>query len=178
MRKITLIAFCLLVSVRLFASHYATAEVRYEHTGVGNVYRVHLTVVRICEPNNSVGIGTTAPVDISSSCTTTFSRSLQLSAIDSMGIFCAGLASSCIAPSSMGSGWERRVYTDTISLPPCSDWRISWNMCCRSNGILNIANAGAFSNTYVEATMNNSSSVNSSPVYCKCSISCFVCWFC
>jgi len=58
------------------------------------------------------------------------------------------------------------TYTDTITLPAlCSDWVISFDICCRSAFISNLINPDA-DDLYIQATINNTLAHNDhSPVF-------------
>lgn len=64
------------------------------------------------------------------------------------------------------TGIQEWIYKDTVTLPmACTDWVVSFNLCCRNSAITNISNPG---NTrfYVSSTINNSTvQSNSSPVF-------------
>ncbi len=161
MKKFTLALLCLLFSVRLFASHVSNADIRYEYTGVGDLYRVYLTAVKVCEPN-AASLGLTADVEFNSACGS-FNRLLPAVSIDTFGHFCPGSMGSCNMPGSVFPQFIRHIYVDTVTLTACSDWKISWQLCCRTTGVVNLLTPGS-DNIYVEAFLNNSTAVNSSPI--------------
>ena len=152
MKKITLAVLCLFLTAEIFANHHSTAEVRYEYSGIGNVYRIYVTTVTPCPGVNSPG----ESVQINSSCTS-FSRGLPRIAADTFLAYC-GTASSC-SGSSVWPRFMRQIYSDTVTLAPCIDWKISFIHSLRDYGV----NLGGSGWLYVESFLNNSVTHNSSP---------------
>jgi hypothetical protein len=151
--------FFLLLSTKGIASHLSGADIRYEYTGQGNVYRVYFTAIKQCDPS-AISLSSTVSLSFSSSSTATyFYRSLPTISIDTVEEFCTGAYPPCSASGSIG--FIRRVYSDTVSLLPCNDWKIYFEICCRNIGIANLQSPNSYS-TYVEAFLNNSASPNSS----------------
>ena len=146
-------------SVDSLASHIASAEIRYEYTGIGNKYRFYLTAIKSCEPNNAaLVIG--YPVTFRSG-NTTFNRDLYLwHGPDTIANYCPGFSSSCSQPASIYPGFEKRIYSDTVTLNP-NTWTIMWKLCCRPASIVNLTTPDLFDN-YVEAVLDNSNTINSS----------------
>jgi len=160
-KTITLAALCLLFSCKLFASHLASAEIRYEYTGTGNQYRIYLTLLKACEPFNA-SLASNEMVYISSSCASTTQLTLPLySGPDTIANYCAGTLNSCAQTNSIYPGFERRTYSATVNLSACSDWKISWYSCCRNGQIANLSNP-MNADIYVEATLDNSVALNTS----------------
>lgn len=61
-------------------------------------------------------------------------------------------------------GVQEYIYEAQVTLPPCSEWKVSWTYCCRTS-LNNISNPTSTS-AYIEATLNTLDvPVNSNPVY-------------
>jgi gliding motility-associated-like protein len=158
------------------ATHVAGAEITYVHVS-GNTYDVTLTVYK-----DAFGTTVLPNQDIcfSSSCGTPFTQSAASSShpnfvyINAVGdtvnlnygeavpeqLDCA--TSSNLNQS--GAFFEVYTYGTTVTLPPCADWTMQWDLCCRNGAITNgFANEG-FS---ISSTMNNLIGPNSSPQFLK-----------
>ncbi|MDX2002456.1 MAG: gliding motility-associated C-terminal domain-containing protein [Chitinophagales bacterium] len=63
-------------------------------------------------------------------------------------------------------GIEQHTYSGIITLPAqCSDWIISYDLCCRNSAITNLSNPGNY-DLYIEARLNNSGGLcNNSPFF-------------
>lgn len=156
MKKITLALCCLLLSICSYASHITSDEIRYEYTGTGNVYRIIVTDATGC---NSVSAASTMVVSISSSCSATFNRTLPQISTELYQTYCPTYPNSC----SSGSfpAFYRTIYMDTVSLPPCANWKI-WLSLGTRNALNNLQNASG-ENLFVDAELNNLNAPNSSP---------------
>ena len=110
----------------LDASHAAGADLQYECLGNGE-YKFTLNLYRDCK-----GVSAPNPVDItvSSSC---FSNQLSLAkdTVQQTDPFCNPNLSSCNGGSF--PGYEMHIYSNTITLDTtCSDYTISYALCCRN----------------------------------------------
>jgi hypothetical protein len=163
MKNITLLLLCLFVGLNASANHVSSADIWYEYTGTGNNYRIYIQIVKTCEPSASnVTMGQNLTFMVSSSClSTSYMAWLPEISRDTLEPYCPGTLGTCSSTTSTSPGWIKLVYSDTISVPPCSDWKFSWGVGARSPGIWNLQNP-APSGIYVEAFLNNSLAVNSS----------------
>lgn len=161
MKKISLLLFSLFFLSKTYASHIASTELRYEYTGVGNIYRIYLTTIKLCELNTQI-LSDSENITYSSSCYASTSRLIPKISDDTIQVYCPNYVGSCSNATSNYFGFERKIYSDTITLPPCNDWIIAYSTCCRNGGILNL-NTAAYSNSECQAFLNNSLSINSSP---------------
>ncbi len=150
---------CLLLSTNMFASHLTGGEIRYAYNGTN--YTVTLSLYRDCQ-----GIASPATVSmsfISSSCSYNFYRTFSLTSVDSnTNMWCPSLGVVCNSSSSYPMR-QIYIYSDTVSLPPCSDWKISNSQSSLNASITNLINPG-IEPLYLEAFLNNSSAINSNPV--------------
>jgi len=157
------------------ATHVAGAEIQYRYigdsTGIPRHYQIILKLYRDNSPF-TVGLGATAPIDISSSCypnsTVTLNRIAipagQIPAGDG-GYFTPDL-DECVSSTTPGYlPISLHVYKGTVTLPgTCVNFKFSWDLCCRNNAIDNLLTPGGQS-MYVEALLNNTLGENTSPQF-------------
>jgi len=160
MKKVTLALLCLLFSCKLFASHLTSAEVRYEYTGTGNVYRIYLTIASNC---SGVNPATSEVVSINSTCFPSIIKQLPLVTNNIVTNYCPQFPNACSNPSGMYPAFRIVTYSDTVTLDTCANWEIVFNPCCRQSIVNNLVSPGN-NNLYVAAFLNNSTAINSSPV--------------
>ena len=139
------------------ATHVMAANITYECLG-GNLYRIRLSAYRDC---GGISLGTTASISISSvSCDTSFSVVLNVLPPPpgprgrAVTPVCNTVQSRCENSNSSLPGAEEFIYEGVVTLKPCLDWVISWNLCCRNNVINTINNPGNAAMT-VFTTLNN-----------------------
>ncbi|MBI1286531.1 MAG: PKD domain-containing protein [Flavobacteriales bacterium] len=151
------------------ASHALGAEITYECLG-GDQYRIRLVFYRDC---GGIAAPTAPSINISSSCG---NQSLGMTLLPpdppfppfdqylvdyELPVYCQ--ASNC--GSGNNPGIQEYVYEATTTLPPCSDWTMSYDLCCRSASI-NTINAPGSQDIYVSAFLNNQAApCNSSPQF-------------
>ena len=167
--SILLLSLCLF-SNKASASHVAAADLYVDFIGLHPNdlrYRVTLVLFKACETGNA-GLGNTANVQISSSCggpIGTCNRNLPMTqGPDTLDQLCDTFKSinSCRVPGSQYPGFERRIYSDTITLPSaCTDWKFSWNLCCR-NALISNLNGPSGRGMYIECILNNAAKWNAS----------------
>lgn len=162
--------FCLFfVADEAKASHALGAEISYECLG-GNEYLVRLVFYRDC---GGISAPSSPSISISSSCgNQTLNMALQpptppFPPFDAylvdyeLPVFCQ--ASNC--GSGNTPGIQEYIYEATVTLPPCADWTMSYDLCCRSQDITTINSPGN-QDIYVEAFLNNEYALcNSSPQF-------------
>lgn len=146
-----------------YASHAQSADITYQCLG-GNQYQISLSFYRDCA---GVAAPNTAQVDISSaSCGQNLS--LTLNRIQGTGIEVSPICTQMNTQCSGGQypGVQEYIYRGIITLPAqCTDWVISFSLCCRNSSIGTITNPGA-ENIYVEARLNNLNfTCNNSPTF-------------
>jgi gliding motility-associated-like protein len=164
----TLVLFAGLGSQKAFATHVAAADLYLDYIGTGpsNLkYKVTLVVYKACEPFSS-SLTTLETVTFNSvSCGQNISKPLPMTGgPDTLDQLCANFSpvNACRVPGSVWPAFERRIYTDTITLPlACVDWKVSWSLCCRNGGITNLDNPGGY-NLYIETGINNVAKWNNS----------------
>ncbi len=138
------------------ASHLMSGEISYEHLGNGN-YKIILTLFRDC-----AGISMNQPqLNISSACST-YAITPTLISTGLSTIYCNAISSSCNGGNF--PGYEYFVYVDTVNLPPCSEWKISYNECCRNAAPINVYSPSG-SEFRIQSILNNLTAENSSPVF-------------
>jgi hypothetical protein len=145
------------------ASHYAGAELTYSCLG-GNDYLLTLVFYRDC---SGVSAPAYALIDfkhsvINSSCGNFRDTLLLISGPVEVTPVCSTAATTCNGGTLFGL--EKYVYQGQVTLPPCNDWIISWNNCCRnpSNTLLNATSQ----EWTLPANLNNfDAPCNSSPYF-------------
>ena len=136
-------------------------DLTYECLG-GNTYSFQLAFYRDCggvaAPNNpSINFR-------SASCNRNFNRTLTFISSGETTPICASLATECTNGTFPGA--EEYIYRGVITLPAqCTDWIISYSVCCRNNDI-NTINAPGAADIYTETMLNNTlAACNSSPSF-------------
>ncbi|MBA3828367.1 MAG: T9SS type A sorting domain-containing protein [Taibaiella sp.] len=150
MKKITLIVLlCLITVAKLFASHARGGEIRYEyHDGK---YTVSVTTYRTCGSIREDSV----LVTMFSSCDT-IQRYFHYKSTDTVtDAFCASSMPGCGANLQL-----LNLYSDTVTLPPCSDWKMTHDESALYATVSNIAPE----NEFISAGLNNSAVANSSPL--------------
>lgn len=149
MKKLFNLLLLVIMSIPAMASHISGGEIVWNCLG-NNLYEVSVILYRDCD---GISAPTTVFVDITSSCG---SESLSISQ-DSL-IEVSQLCDLQIGQSSCNGGnlpgMQAAYFTDTVTLPPCSDWVFGYDICCRNAAIVNLANPGG-ADFYVEASMDN-----------------------
>ncbi|WMX15317.1 T9SS type A sorting domain-containing protein [Aureispira sp. CCB-E] len=154
-----LVAFFLLASSNVNASHLSGAEFRFEHVN-GNDYIVSLYIYRDC---NGINVPSIVTVNMESiNCGINNNITLLQTSGPTVVTTIPGSQTTCMG--GMVQGYEEYVYSDTITFPAqCTDWYFNWNSCCRNSAITNLVNPGSAS-MYIESTFDNTI-VNNSPTY-------------
>jgi gliding motility-associated-like protein len=154
---------------RTEASHALGAEITYECLG-GNEYLVRLVFYRDCE---GIAAPTAPTININSSCGNQNLGMTLLPPEDPFPPFDQYLVDYELPvycePSNCGSGnrpgIQQYVYEATVTLPPCADWTMSYDLCCRSAAINTISAPGS-QDIYVSAFLNNQDApCNNSPQF-------------
>ena len=163
MKKFTYALLVFLVSSlgfssKSFSSHYAAADLTYTCLG-GNQYLITLTFFRDC---SGISASTTATVSFQSSCGNLTATLPMIGTGVEVTPTCPSAATTCSGGTLYGL--QRYIYQGQVTIPPCNNWAISWEDCCRnpSNTLLNATSQ----NWYLPAGLNNSAApCNSSPYF-------------
>ncbi len=139
------------------ASHAMGSDLTYTCLG-GDQYAITLAFYRDCSGINAPA---NMPVVITSSCGNINISLANVSMVE-VSLLCPTAISTCQGGSQPGV--QQWIYTDTVTLVPCTDWTISWTHCCRNPLIDNLVNPSS-EEMYIEATLNNSNGCNSSPIF-------------
>jgi hypothetical protein len=154
-----IVAFLLLASTNINASHLSGAEFHFEHVS-GNDYVVSLYLYRDC---NGIGMPSTVTVNMESVNCATF-NSLTLSLTSGPTIVTTISSSQTTCMGGAVQGYEEYVYSDTVTFPAqCTDWNFSYGSCCRNGAITNLMNPSG-AGLLVESAFDNTV-VNNSPIY-------------
>lgn len=146
-----LVAF-LLVTKAAYSSHAQSADITYTCVG-GNTYNVRLSFYRDCA---GVAAPNTVTINIASaSCNENFNITMNRIANTGNDVtpICPGITTNCNGGSYPGV--QEWIYEGPVTLPAqCTDWVLSFTLCCRNNAISTINNPGG-ENIYVEAHLDN-----------------------
>jgi hypothetical protein len=140
------------------ADHFAGGTITTRCTG-NNFHEVTLQLFRNC--NGEV----LAPqnLNFTNDCGVQFSvNALQPTSVQDVSSLCPAELpnSSCNGGSLLG--FDLTTFRTTVYLSPCTNWVISWSICCR-NGSLNVQGAPGL---YIETTLNNAGGTcNASPEF-------------
>jgi gliding motility-associated-like protein len=164
-----LVLLCLF-SNKALASHIAAADLYIDYIGTHPNdlrYKVTLVLFKACDIG-SIDLPTSDYVNISSSCGGPVGNCNHLMPTvvgpDTLDQLCDTFKSinSCRVAGSIYPGFIRRIYIDTVTLPfACTDWKFSWNSCCRNTSILNLTTPSG-DGMYIECMLNNSVKWNNS----------------
>lgn len=156
MKKISLLFTLFLITFSSLATHVVQGEINANHIS-GNDYLVTFKVLMDCG-----AIAPPSTVTLQASCSTSTSVTLpQIASYDSIGVnnFCDSFVSNSYCNGGSNPGWNYLIYSDTITLPSCSTWTISYSTCCRytSNNLTSISYG-----YYVETKVNQLAFPNNS----------------
>jgi gliding motility-associated-like protein len=145
------------------ASHMAGADLTYEAVpGQPLTYLIRLKLYRDCL---GIPLGTSATICYaSSSCglsNTFVAPEVAVNIVPANN--CVNTAPTC--PGNIGDV-EEHIYEAIVTLPQaCTDWRFSWDECCRNAAITTLQN-GAGQSLYISALLNNvDAPANTSPAF-------------
>lgn len=148
----------LLLCTPLRAEHYLGATITSHCTG-NNFHEITLQVFRNC-----TGVPLAEQLlHFTNDCGVEFTQQLDAPSMtaDVSPLCAAQLAnSSCNGGALLGV--ELATFTITSYLSPCTNWRITWDICCRNTSLNVVSTPGM----YVEAVLNNADgSCASTPVF-------------
>lgn len=173
----TLLFFLIsLCTNKAHASHAVAAEITYQHI-TGLQYAVRVWFYRDCA-------GVAAPGNIVLNVTSSCGNAPNLTCTP-IGIplevlpVCSTGVSTCNAGPVFGI--KEHIYRGIITLPfACSNWRFSFQVCCRNFAITNILSPGSTSEYFfaqlnnLNVPANNSAKFNTKPVPFECTNDPFV----
>ncbi|HIF13919.1 MAG TPA: T9SS type B sorting domain-containing protein [Bacteroidetes bacterium] len=179
-QNIKFIAFFILYNFlicfqNLYASHAMAVDITYECIS-GNTYVFCVNFYRDCD---GISAPNSVTLDFSSaSCSQNFSQTMTMTSLGGIEVsqLCPSMLPTSTCSNGSNAGVELYIYCDTITLPAnCTDWVISYDVCCRNDIIDNLTSPNSQS-LYVEVNMdnstgicNNSVSYSSYPVVYGCS---------
>ncbi len=151
-RILYIILFAIGIANTTNASHIVGGYINYEYTGTGTDYKFRIKLYRDC---GGISAPSAVILNFSSvSCGLNFTNILTL--VDSSQIptnSCAGFAPSYCQGGTI-FGYEEYIFESIINVPPCSDWVVNYNICCRNGDVTNVINPDSYS-MHVETTFNN-----------------------
>jgi len=125
------------------------SDITYTSLG-GNQYLITLTIYRDC---SGIALDTLPQnINIISSCQN-FTARVDFVSKTNVSQICASQNTSCNGGTLPGT--EQYVFRGIATLQPCSDWVLSWNLCCRNDAITNLSNPSS-QNLFVKTTLDNS----------------------
>ena len=160
---IILIAFLLLFSTNLQASHYHGADISYTSLG-NNQYDVQFTYFIDCG-SAQAGTAVSLTFEPSSSSCSSFTHQLNLlpNYPEYITHLCPTGVSNCTNPSAP-YGYRKYIYKGIVTMPTtCTDWNIIWYTCCRNASAGSLVN-GSNEHVYIKTTLNTAIT-NSSPTF-------------
>jgi hypothetical protein len=159
MKKVILLLFAAVAAASGYASHFTGGELRYEFNGSN--YTIKLALYGKCA-STSAPLPTSAMVSISSVAgSSSIPLTLNLVNFDTVDVGCPTMPNSCYVPSNPIPGYVIGNYSASVTLPSQqTDWLIQFSSSARA-ALNNISSVSA--SFYLEATLNNSTAINSSP---------------
>jgi len=156
--------FLLLVFEKTYATHSVGIDLAYECLG-GNNYRFTLNFYRDCNGIDAPDPGASVQI-FSSSCGVNATIDLQLQSVTEVSPLCPSQFPNSACSGGSLPGIEQYVYASNFALPlQCTDWVISYTLCCRNYAITNLFDPGS-QNIYAEVTLNNTNNLcNNSPIF-------------
>lgn len=156
------LSLIIVLAGNLSATHVQGGDLTYRCLG-GNQYEITLALYRDCA-------GVAAPTTVSinyKSVSCGINQNVTMNRIAGTGIEVTPICTSLITQCAGGTypGVQEYIYRGTVTLPPCSDWVLSYTLNARNNAINTILSPGS-QNMYIEATLNNLAfPCNSSPTF-------------
>ncbi len=158
------LGWMLMASGSAFATHAMGSDLTYRCLG-GNTYEITLTIYRDC-----VGSALTTMQNISIS---SGSCGVAPFVIQAPRVSLVELSPLCPLQQPLSTcnggplpGIEEHIYRTTYTFPQaCTDWKLSWQLCCRNYAITNSIITPA-TRMYIEAFLNNQiTPCNNSPYF-------------
>lgn len=152
-KLLTFVVFFLLLGAtsQVMASHVQGGNLTYQCLS-GNQYRLRLALYRDCA---GIAAPTTVSVNYRSvSCNINLTVTLSRIAGTGQEVtpICPGQTTVCSGGTQPGV--QEYIYEGLVTLPPCADWVMSYQLCCRNTAINTINTPGSM-NIYIQATLNN-----------------------
>ncbi len=150
------------ISKTIFATHVQGGNLTYTCLG-GNQFQITLALYRDCA-------GVSAPTSVlinRKSLTCGINSNFILNRVAGTGIEVSPICPNQYTTCSGGTlpGVQEYLFSGIITLPPCSDWVLSFTISARNNAINTIVSPGS-QNMYIEATLNNLAfPCNNSPTF-------------
>ena len=171
MRKLVLVLFILSSFNTLQAAHIFGGEIWYEYIG-DSTATAHQYIVNLRLYSDWASLGPSQSISINSSCYGSQSITAALEAPqgyiqDTNGAYYLPEMRSCNDDSVSNFSYDLYVhhYKAVVTLPgKCSDFTISYSVCCRQSNIDNLVNANGVS-FYFETVLNNTIGPNTSPEF-------------
>jgi gliding motility-associated-like protein len=150
-------SFYLLILVMLWlpneakASHVQGGNLTYQCLS-GNQYRIRLALYRDCAGIAAENTQTVTIRSVSCNITQTVTLTKIAGTGQEVTPICPGQATRCTGGTQPGV--QEYIYEAIVTLPPCADWVMTFNLCCRNSAITTINTPGSM-NINIQATLNN-----------------------
>lgn len=159
MKKVVLLSLLtLLLGVGAKASHNNGGEITYQWIG-GNTYKVKMVLFVDC---SSLMPDTIYFRSTSASCAVNRFDTLALSLREDASQVCDTMQTTCNGGSVPGQ--TKWVYEGNIVYSSCSDWVLSYSVCCRSAAPINVVSPN-IRNFYIETIFDNTTIQNNNSPY-------------
>lgn len=165
LQKFVLLSILVLGSLVSRAGHIAGGNITYECIG-GDDYLVTLSIFRNCDETT---LQPNQFIKFSNDCGDFFSISAPLIFTGEVSQLCPTALVNSACSGGPWPGMEIYKYQITVTLPPCDNWEIFWELCTRS--VTNNVDDTLFPCYKINAMLNNAvAPCNSSPVVTQESI--------
>ena len=158
-KNLLLLTLLAILGINARASHSIGGEITYEWI-TSSMYKIKLTLTVDC---NSTPPSAATITVASASCSTTQIKTLPLVSTRDVSQLCDTSSNYCNGGSFPGvTEW---VFEGIVtSLSPCSDWVLSYDICCRNSSPANIVNPNS-ANFHIETTLDNTVYLNNKSPY-------------
>lgn len=147
------------------ATHAVGTDLTYTCLG-GNDYEITLTLYRDCD---GVAAPNAPDVSISSaSCGQSTTLTLSQAGVpQEVSPICPANLPQTTCNGGSLQGVQQYTYSATYTFPQeCTDWTLSYNLCCRNGAITNSVVNSNSTSLYIESIVDNTNSIcNNSPVF-------------
>lgn len=140
------------------ADHYAGGSITTRCTG-GNFHEITLQLFRDCAGESL----TPQSIYLSNDCGVNFTlNSLQPVTVEEVSSLCPSELLNSTCNGGTLQGYSLATYRSTVFLSPCTNWVISWFICCRASSL----NVQGSPGLYLETIVNNPGGIcNAAPEF-------------
>ena len=150
--ELSLIIICLLFQTPGFSTSQQGGYITYQNIGQDS-FQIQLVQYSECDVPF---VFPSRDITISSSCSTSFTKTLPFSHTTFITNTCNSTGYNCGAGGGSLLGLVQHTFTDTVVLSPCNDWKFTFINCCRQL-TSNFTNSG---NQQISSSIEFSSGMN------------------